>query len=146
MLTLMFGKKTKMKKKRIIRTSLFIGAVAILIWATPVGVGLIRAKPLSGSFMISSCACGHEVFYLIENSQAYEYCPGHKQKKLIGPARRDGDLVRVASTTDSAPEFEIKLENGSHFMKFPWLKNDEWEVVEQVSNPSRNSLCGYFPE
>ena len=135
-----------MKKKRLIMIGTIAGAAALLAWAIPVAAGLAQAKPLLGSFMLARCVCGHDIFYLIEETQAFDYCPGHKEKKLIGPVTRAGNLVRVARARDSAPVFELKLEKGGYFLKFSSLKDDDWDAVDQITNPWRTSLRSYFPE
>ena len=50
-------------------------AAALLIWTIPMAVGLARAKTLEGSFLVASCACGHDVFYLVEDGEGLGLLP-----------------------------------------------------------------------
>ena len=133
-------------KKRLIVISLFAAGMAFLIWAIPVAIGSARAKPLQGSFLVAGCACGHEIFYLIEHEHAYDYCPGHKEKKLIGPVSRNGNLISVFRARDSVPDFDLKFEKGNHYLKFLSIKDHEWNKIDQITNPWRTLLRSYFPE
>ena len=135
-----------MIKSRLVTISTIAVAVTLLIWAIPVAIGFAQALPLQGSFLLGQCACGHEIFYLIEEAQAFDYCPGHKEKKLVGPVSKNGDLIRISRAKDLAPDFELKLENGGHYLRFLPVKDDEWHYVDQVTNPWRTSLRSYFPE
>lgn len=135
-----------MKKKRPIVIGTIAGATALLVWAVPVAVGSAQAKPLLGSFLIARCGCGHDIFYLIEETQAFDYCPGHKERKLIGSVTRTGNWVSVGRARDSAPDFELKQEKGGYFLRYSSLKDDDWHAVDQITNPWRTSLRSYFPE
>lgn len=133
-------------KKRIYIIGMFIAAIALLIWAVPIAVGRAQAKPLEGSFLIANCACGHDVFYLIEGGSAYDYCPGHKEKKLIGSVVTDKNHLTVLRAKDGNPDFELKLQDGTYYLRYPALKDDDWDSVAQISNPWRTSWRSYFPE
>ena len=132
-------------KKILIRIGLFTGTLAFLGWVIPVVIGMIQAKPFVGSFQTARCACGHDVFYLIEDAEAFEYCPGHKEKRLVGPALKIGNRVEVSDAAKLTPVFQLKFEDGDYFLKFTSVEYD-WHVVDQVTNPWRTSLRWYLPE
>lgn len=133
-------------KKRIYIIGMFIAATALLIWCVPIAIGRAQAKPLEGSFLIANCACGHDVFYLIEGGLAYDYCPGHKEKKLIGSVVTNNSHLTILRAKDGIPDIELKLQDGTYYLRYPTLKDDDWDPVEQISNPWRTSWRSYFPE
>lgn len=133
-------------KKRIYISIMVIAATALLIWCVPIAIGRAQAKPLEGSFLIATCACGHDVFYHIEGGVAYDYCPGHKQKKLIGHVTTNKGHLTVLRSKDGTPDFELKRQDGTYYLRYPRLKNDDWHAVEKISNPWRTSWRSYFPE
>jgi hypothetical protein len=49
----------------------------------------------------------------------------------VGPVSRNGDLIRISLAKDLAPDFELKLENGGHYLRFLPVKDDEWHYVDQ---------------
>ena len=133
-------------KKQIYIVGIFIAAITLLIWRVPIAIGRAKAKPLEGSFLIANCACGHDVFYLIEGGLAYDYCPGHKEKKLIGSVVTDQNHLTVLRAKDGTPDVELKLQDGTYYLQYPTLKDYDWYPVEQISNPWRTSWRSYFPE
>ena len=127
-----------------------IGAAALvvilLIWAVPVAIGFFNAKALQGCFLLGNCGCGHDVFLLVEEKEAFDYCPGHDDKKLIGPVSRTGDLIKVIRARDSRPAFEIKREDSAYFVRFLRIKDTRWNQIDRITNPWRTTLRSYFPE
>jgi len=133
-------------KNRIKIFSVFSVVIALLLWLIPILVGKARVKPLEGSFLVGNCACNHDIFYLIEAGQAYDYCPGHKEKKLIGATTQTSQQVTVYRENNNEPAFQLKLEDNTYYLRFPSLEGSVWTQVEQISNPWRTSLRSYFPE
>lgn len=133
-------------RKRLVKIGRAALVVILLIWVVPVAFGFFSAKTLQGCFRLASCACGHDVFLLVEEKEAFDYCPGHKEKKLIGPVSRSGDLITVLRAKDSRPEYEIKREDGVYFLRFLSIKNNSWSQVDRITNPWRTTLRSYFPE
>lgn len=133
-------------KKRVCLIGMSIAALALLIWCVPIAIGLALAKPMEGSFLIANCVCGHDVFYLIEGGSGYDFCPGHKEKDLIGPVVTNDSHLTVLRAKDGIPCFELKLQDGTHFLRLPGVENDDWHPVERISNPWRTSWRVYLPE
>lgn len=133
-------------KKRVYIIGMFIVATALLIWCVPIAIGRAQAKPLEGSFLTANCVCGHDVFYLIEGGFAYDYCPGHKEKRLIGSIVTYNSHLTVLRAKYGVPDIELKLTDGTYYLRYPTLKDDDWYRVEQISNPWRTSWRCYFPE
>lgn len=132
-------------KNILVRVGLFTGIPALLVWAVPIAVSQLQAKPFVGSFNTGGCACGHEIFYLIENDDAFYYCPGHREKRLVGPVSKVADGIEVSDLIKKTPDFRIRLEDGDFIFKFASEKS-RWHVVEHVTNPWRTSLRWYLPE
>lgn len=139
----LFGKKMK---NRLRIFGILFAITTLLIWTVPMAVGYARAKTLQGSFFIANCACGHDIFYLIENGRAYDYCPGHKDKKLIGGVVVSDNQLVALRAKDNQPEFELKVDDGSYYLRYPILKDDDWDLVEQTTNPWRTTFRSYLPE
>ena len=133
-------------KKRIYAIGMIIAAVTLLIWCVPMLIGRAQSKPLEGSFLIANCACGHDIFYLIEGGMAYDYCPGHDEKKLIGSVAEANNQIKVLRSKDGVPDVELKLQDGTYYLRYPTLKDDDWDPVEQITDPWRTSWRSYFPE
>jgi len=138
--------ESKVMKKWLVRVCVSLSAVALLVWTVPLVIGILSAKALQGSFLLASCACGHDIFLLVEGGEAFDSCPGHGEKKLIGPVTRSGDTVTVLRAGDSRPEYEIKRENDGYHLRFLPIKDGSWHRVERITNPWRTTLRGYFPE
>jgi hypothetical protein len=94
-------------KKRVYIIGMFIVATALLIWCVPIAIGRAQAKPLEGSFLIANCLCGHDVFYLIEGGFAYDYCSGHKEKRLIGSIVTYNSHLTVLRAKDGNPDINL---------------------------------------
>ena len=133
-------------KKRIKIIGLIFIAVPLLVWCIPLLIARTQTEQLEGSFLVGHCACKHEIFYLIEDGKAYDFCPGHKEKKLIGAVVTLGNHLTAYRGSSGTSDFELKLEGSVHYLRFPNIKENEWFQVEQINNPWRTSLRSYFPE
>jgi hypothetical protein len=133
--------------KKLTRTiSIVIASTALLVWCIPILIGQARAKPFEGSFLCGNCACNHEIFYLIEGGMAYDYCPGHNDKKLIGTVVTNNNHLTVLRITDGSPDIELKMQDGTYYLHYPSIKDHDWEPIEQINNPWRTSFRSYLPE
>ncbi len=132
-------------RKRLAKIGFAALAIPLLVWAVPLAVGFFNAKALQGCFLIGSCGCSHDIFLLVEEKEAFNYCPGHKDKKLIGPVSRSADVITIIRARDSLPIYEIKRDNGAYFLSFSPTKGS-WRQVDRITNPWRTTLRSYFPE
>ncbi len=114
-----------------------------------------RARPLFGIFDIGShCMGGHEIFLTLEETAAFDECPGHRSKKHIGRIERTGNEVIVHRLKDDAPYLRISWDGTGHSLTYndrPRASASPDEQLRriplpQVTNPFRTRLPRYLPE
>lgn len=139
---------------------LFIIAGSVIALVIFVSVGFWiheknQARPLYGDFDLElRCAGGHEIFLRLEESAAYNNCPGHKDKALIGRIERTPEAVLVHRKKDDAPWMRITWDGKQHHLEFLQRRNSSTlegmtpvrGVLAQVLNPFRTILPRYLPE
>jgi len=85
--------------------SILVACAVALVLLIAAGVWVrdkSRARPLYGVFDIDSrCIGGHESFLTLEETAAYDDCPGHRIKKNIGRVERSGNEAIVHSLRGS---------------------------------------------
>ncbi len=114
-------------------------SVAVGLVSVPFFLPKILAQPLYGDFLQDgvTCACGHLIFYRLEEADAYEYCPGHDDLEWIGPLRRNETSVVITDDRKGEEVLRFNYHSGSHWVTFLGLEgspeSDEF-YIEQNTN------------
>jgi hypothetical protein len=133
-----------MKRKLMIvfAVSVLFGSLGYLV---PRLVAASKARPLYGNFDIGlRCMGGHEIFLYLDETHAYENCPGHRDLDPMGPVVRTSDSLTILHSEDGTPWLRINYDGSRHM-----LTNAEkgWsKFLPQVANPWRTWLPKLLPE
>jgi hypothetical protein len=87
---------------------------------------------------------GHEIFLRLDETVAYDHCPGHRELRPIGSVRRDKDSVTVLRGEDSSPMLVVRFDGSRH--SITWMYDGHTESLPQVNNPWRTWLPKILPE
>lgn len=114
-----------------------------------------RARPLYGDFdMGLKCMGGHEIFLRLEEHEAFNNCPGHRDKDLIGKLERTGNSAIILRKKDNIPWMRVDWNGSFHSLVFLQSRNSstlegmasKLTPLPQVTNPFRTKLPRYLPE
>ena len=112
--------------KRVILIAIVI-CLTLAAIATPIVVEKSKEEPLYGLFSVPGhrCICGHQIFWELQRSEAFDTCLGHGQRDLHGALERTKDSVIV--THHKNPEFKVfvRYRNSKHEILF-----SRWKVSE----------------
>ena len=130
------------------RVLIVVGLIVLLSgfgYLTPRLVAASKARPLYGNFdMGLRCMGGHEIFLFLDETQAYENCPGHRDLDPMGPITRTANSLTILNSRDSTSWLRIDYD-GSHHTVTSATKG--WtEDLPQVANPWRTWLPTLLPE
>lgn len=142
-------------KKRIVITVCVLSLTAIVIFFCVWTYTKNQTKPLYGNFDIGmKCMGGHEIFLDLETSNAYENCPGHRDRKRINRVVRTRNSVTILDPRDDLPWFRVDWNGSVHSLSF--LKRPDSQSlmgmipirgpIHQVTNPWRLWLPRLLPE
>ena len=142
----------------LIKKALQIAAGLILIgvitYALPLLQGARSARPLNGVFDVQlKCMGGHEIFLEITDDDAFENCPGHRNRKMAGRVVRDAKSATVIDPRDDRPWFRVEWDGSKHSLAF--LKQPDSQSIfgmipvrgeiRQMTNPWRLWLPRLLP-
>lgn len=140
-------------KKKILITAAVIGIVTSLGYIVPIVVKSANAVPLHGDYdMNLMCMGGHEIFLRLENEFAYEHCPGHRDKILIGRIIRDEASLIIL---DQEGEHFVRVQQDGDDLtveRLIWPKEPTIlqlvgkRKIKQVNNPWRTWFPRMLPE
>ncbi|MEP2775741.1 MAG: hypothetical protein ABJQ29_04685 [Luteolibacter sp.] len=134
-----------MKRTRIFLPFICLMAFGLAIWLLPIAFQKIRATPLEGHFGSIICACGHEIFYELHGSDAYETCPAHRERKHLGKVIRTPNAATVISSKTGKPDLVFTYDGSQHRCDFLYSGSSP-NIIDQVNNPWRTILPKYLPE
>lgn len=119
-----------------------LGAIGYLV---PRLIAVSKVRPLYGNFEIGSrCMGGHEIFLYLDETQAYESCPGHRNLDLMGSVVRTKDALTIFHSKDGTPWLRIAYDGSRHTVtsvEKGWSKD-----LPQVANPWRTWLPKFWSE
>ena len=132
-------------KRRLLIAVAVIVPLGALGYLGPRLVAASKARPLYGNFdMGLRCMGGHEIFLYLDETQAYENCPGHRDLDPMGPVVRAKDSLTILHTKDSTPWLRIDYDGSRHTVT---SAEKGWsEDLPQVANPWRTWLPKLLPE
>ncbi|MGJ8643126.1 MAG: hypothetical protein ACSHX9_06940 [Luteolibacter sp.] len=134
-----------MKRKKAILLLSCVLCIGLVAWRLPILLQKSKAKPLQGYFGSWNCACGHENFYELVGNDAFEICPGHRERKHLGKVIRTKDTATVISPKTKAPTLIFTYDGTKHFCDL--LYSGSVPIpFEQINNPWRTVLPKYLPE
>jgi hypothetical protein len=87
---------------------------------------------------------GHEIFLYLEEKEAFEHCPGHRDMSLMGRIERSGESVMIHGKHDDAPMWRVDFEGSVHSLVV--LDDSSTHDLSQVNNPWRTWLPQLFSE
>ena len=87
---------------------------------------------------------GHEIFLYLDQDEAFEHCPGHRDMTLLGRIERDETSVTVFRQHDDTPSFRVDLDGSDYSIVS--LTNSSAHDLQQVNNPWRTWLPRFCPE
>lgn len=133
-------------KKRwvLLRRLLVIALIPVVTYYLSIFVSELKSKPLIGHFTVGdpvTCMCGHEDFLLIHEYSFYYYCPGHRERDLIGKVIRSKNIATLINN-DGHIEFKIRWNGKAHYD----IKNGKKTLIKQVNNPWRTWLPWFLSE
>ena len=135
-----------------------IGALLLAVTAVFFGTWIYlksQAQPLYGNFDVGmKCMGGHEIFLDLEFSHAYQNCPGHRDRKLIGRIVRTKDSATIIDLRDSTPWLRIEWNGTTHSVSVIEKPDSQSTIgmisasqtTNQVNNPWRLWLPRLLPE
>jgi hypothetical protein len=134
------------KGRRILaRVTIVLALFLVLVYFVPISVSSFRSQPLYGNFdMGMKCMGGHEIFLFLEEDEAFEHCPGHRDMSLMGRIERTGDSITIYQKHDDAPWCRVDFDGSEHSLVF--LKDSSRHDLPQVNNPWRTWLPRLLPE
>ncbi len=143
----------KMKKPIVIFGSLLI--IGLIVYVVPRLYATSSARPLEGIFDVGmECMGGHEVFLELSGSEAFDNCPGHRERKMRAKVIRDNKTATIIDPRDDQPWIRIEWDGSGHSMEF--LKRPDSQSVfgmfpargeiDQVTNPWRLWIPRLLPE
>ena len=129
--------------------------IGVLGFVSPWVVRARAAQSLIGVFDVElECMDGHEIFLELTEDEAYDNCPGHRDRKKVARIIRDSKSVTVSDSRDDQPWFRINWDGTKHTLDF--LKRPDSQSmfgmipvrgdVAQVTNPWRLWLPLMLPE
>jgi hypothetical protein len=126
----------------------FVGGIATIALAIAAFwiLASVKSRPLYGYYDIDArCMGGHEIFLDLKMDLAYQYCPGHRDRKLVGRVIRDSSSATVVDPKDGKLWFRIDWNGIGHSLTF--LKDGDSSSViglirdhkdlHQVTSPFR---------
>ena len=134
-----------MKRKTIIRAGLIIGLLLTLVFFVPIVIANANSRPLYGDFdMGVQCMGGHEIFLHLDEDEAFDNCPGHRDMTAVGRVERSGNSVTIHRPKDDIPWCRVNLEGSNH--TFTFLSSNSTHDIPQVNNPWRTWFPKFLPE
>ena len=132
-------------KRRLLIAVVVIVLLGALGYVVPRLVAESKARPLYGNFdMGLRCVGGHEIFLYVDETHAYENCPGHRDLDLIGSVIRSEDSFSIQRAKDSTPWVRVDYDGSRHMAT---SEEKGWtEELPQVANPWRTWLPKILPE
>ena len=135
----------RLTKRLLFRLTLIIGIVSVVVYSVPVFVSSFKSRPLYGNFDIGmKCMCGHETFLHLEEDEAFEHCPGHRDMSVLGRIERHKNSVTIHRKEDDAPWCRVESKDNNHSLVF--LKDSSAQDLPQVNTPWRTWLPELLPE
>jgi hypothetical protein len=134
------------KGRRILaRVTMFLALFLVLVYIVPILVSSSRSQPLHGNFdMGMKCMGGHEIFLYLDEDEAFEHCPGHRDMSLMGRIERDENSVTIHRKHDDVPWCRVDLDGSDHSLVF--LDDSSRHELPQVNNPWRTWFPRLLPE
>ena len=133
-----------MKRKRV-RIAMAIGLLSVLVYFVPIWISSAKARPLYGDFDLDvRCMGGHEIFLHLDEDEAFDHCPGHRDMRSLGRIERSANSVTVRRKKDDAPLYRVDFKGGNHSLNF--LRGSPPHDLPHVNNPWRTWLPRFLPE
>lgn len=88
---------------------------------------------------------GHEIFMDLDNTEAYENCPGHRNRRRIGRLDRDATSATVIGARET-PLMRFEWNGSSHSVHWLLSANSSSLPIAQTTNPWRLWIPRFLPE